>query len=259
MPLPASPATPLKSLVLLATLLVARPSQASVGFAVGDTLPPIIAADQDGQPYALASLHGKWVFLDFCATWCPPCNAMGEEAQAVYDTFGDGSLLSFEYVSALIQGPAAAASTQADAEAWAAAHVLSRPVLHDGGVAAASPQFDFVHAGFTVVPTGLILDPDGVVRDVTVGYQSPAQLVGRLSQLAGLPEPPPSPPPPVLPKCPSLAGASLAVTIGGITDTSPVTETGSALLRYGSWGGAFGEAELGVIESDPMDIDQEAL
>lgn len=44
--------------------------------------------DIDGREYRLNDFAGKPVFLNFWATWCPPCIAEMPDIQELYDTFG---------------------------------------------------------------------------------------------------------------------------------------------------------------------------
>jgi thiol-disulfide isomerase/thioredoxin len=44
--------------------------------------------DMDGQEFKLADFQGKPVFLNFWATWCPPCIAEMPDIQDLYDKFG---------------------------------------------------------------------------------------------------------------------------------------------------------------------------
>src|SRR5258706_8468150 len=40
---------------------------------IGSTAPDFSLVDPAGNPVKLSSLRGRWVFLNFWATWCAPC------------------------------------------------------------------------------------------------------------------------------------------------------------------------------------------
>jgi thiol-disulfide isomerase/thioredoxin len=44
--------------------------------------------DENGQWIALSAHQGKPIFLNFWATWCPPCIAEMPDIQKLYDDFG---------------------------------------------------------------------------------------------------------------------------------------------------------------------------
>jgi len=46
-------------------------------------------ANQDGAVFSLSDFQDKPIFLNFWATWCPPCIAEMPDIQDLYDNYGD--------------------------------------------------------------------------------------------------------------------------------------------------------------------------
>jgi peroxiredoxin len=110
--------------------------------------------DLNGKKVSLSSQKGKVVFLNFWATWCPPCRAEMPSMQRLHARFKDKGLVIL------------AVNLQEDAKSvrrFLAANKLSFPVLldSDGRIGAIY--------GARSIPTTYLIGRDGSVLAGTMG------------------------------------------------------------------------------------------
>ncbi len=60
-----------------------------VGLAIGNLAPDFEIEMLDGTLVRLSDFRGKTVFLNFWATWCPPCRAETPHMQDFYEKYND--------------------------------------------------------------------------------------------------------------------------------------------------------------------------
>jgi peroxiredoxin len=117
---------------------------------MGRPAPRFAAQDIKGQAIRLDAYRGKYVLVDFWATWCAPCIGELPRLQAVYRTHHDSG---FEIISVSLDESKTAVSD------FAKVRNLPWPQIHN-----ASSTADLVEA-FAVgsIPATYLIDPEGTV------------------------------------------------------------------------------------------------
>ena len=111
-----------------------------------------------GAPASIAQLKGRVVVVDFWATWCGPCRLVAPKLGALRDRFGAQGL---SVVGLTTDEPEKAA-------VFAERHHMRYPVVVDGNGDTSRAY------GVTALPTMILVDKKGVVRDVFVGFDPTA-------------------------------------------------------------------------------------
>lgn len=154
--------------------------------------------DVQGHPVSLAALRGKAVWINFFASWCPPCQA---ETPVLRDTYA-----AYRDKGVAMIGISVQETTASDVSAYAAKYGLDYTIAADlsGDI--------FRLYGAYVLPTQVFIGPDGVIRDVHLGLMDDASAAAELDSIlppatSGPAASPPAATPAPTPS-PSLAGLS---------------------------------------------------
>ena len=142
-----------------------KPATASIQAAPDFTLKTV-----DGRQVRLSDLRGKVVLLNFWATWCPPCKAEMPDLNALHREYGDAHDFTVLGVDVEEQQPEVTAFWQQNG--------ISFPLALDTA-GAVSTNLYHVRA----MPTSLIIDRDGNIRDTWTGRISRDAMVARLGQV----------------------------------------------------------------------------
>lgn len=141
---------------------------------VGYLAPDFALPDLAGRTVRLSDFRGKTaVFLNFWATWCPPCRTEMPTMERAYQAYRDHGL---EILAVSVDtGP------KETVQAFMAELKLSFPALLD-------PDMAVLHAyQIPGLPASILIDRQGVIRTVEIGYRDwySAESRKRLETLLG--------------------------------------------------------------------------
>ncbi|WP_195643625.1 cytochrome c biogenesis protein/redoxin [Thomasclavelia ramosa] len=116
---------------------------------------------QDDEPISLADYHGKVVFLNFWATWCPPCQREMPEIQKLSEKYQN----SEDIAILTVVMPGGQEMDAAGIKKFLKEKGFTMPVIFDDGRLSSSFQI-------TSLPTTYMFDRDGNVYGSVVGQLS---------------------------------------------------------------------------------------
>lgn len=107
--------------------------------------------DVNGKPFTLSSLRGKYVLVDFWASWCGPCRAENPNVVKAYNEFKNKN---FEIVSVSLDSgkPEWVAAIKKDGMPW----------IHVCDMKGWKNEVALMY-GINAVPQNLLINPQGVI------------------------------------------------------------------------------------------------
>ena len=146
-----------------------NPTSEAPAAAVGRAAPAFRLRALDGSVTALTDLRGRYVLLNFWASWCGPCRGETPALQAFFERQAPGLVV-------------VGVNQQEDAETareFVEAFAVTYPIAldRDGQVSSA-------YRVSTGLPVSFLIDPEGVIQGVHLGALTPEDLA---ELAAGLP------------------------------------------------------------------------
>ena len=121
---------------------------------VGKPAPDFTLVDRNGKSWTLSELQGQVVFVNFWATWCPPCRDEMPSMQRLYTMLPQDK---FKMLAVLNRDDPALADN------FAGKLGISMPILDDQANTVGQKY------GLTGVPETFIVDKQGVLREKFIG------------------------------------------------------------------------------------------
>ena len=149
---------------------LAGTDSAAAGRLVDQPAPSLDAIDLDGRTWSIEDGRGRLTWINYWATWCPPCRTEMPMMQRLSEQYGDRLLiLGVNW-----------AEERSTVEDFVARYAITYPILLDptlDNFYRWSPQFG--------LPRHYFVDERGVVVREILGELPPSEMVRLLDELLG--------------------------------------------------------------------------
>jgi thiol-disulfide isomerase/thioredoxin len=142
------------AVLAVAALIAASVPALAEGFSVGDRPSPIVGNEiWSGKVISTEDFRGKWLLIDFFATWCGPCmHELPNLVKETADLRGD----NFEVLAVSVDFP----NTVDKLKPTLKEHGAKYPCIYQGGGWKTAPVQEW---GVNGIPAVFLLNPQGVI------------------------------------------------------------------------------------------------
>jgi thiol-disulfide isomerase/thioredoxin len=137
---------------------------------IGSRLPDFTVKDLEGREISSADLRGKVVLIDFWATWCQPCKKEMPGYQQLLDHYGSRgfAVVGFKF------------DTMPDMEDPG---LFAKKIGVRYPLAVAADDLKQKFGGIEGLPTTLLYDRQGVLREKVIGFEYTDAIESKLKPL----------------------------------------------------------------------------
>ena len=134
---------------------------------IGSMAPGFELYDTGGNSINLADYRGKWVILNFWATWCPPCLAELPTLIKFYDKADKDEIILLGINATSTEKSAGGGDVRSYVSTFVEEKGITFPVLFDSCEDARSCVSTVYGAGN--LPSTVVISPEGIITKVKTG------------------------------------------------------------------------------------------
>lgn len=141
----------------------------------GFTAPDFTLLNEEGKEVTLSQLKGKPVFINFWASWCPPCKEEMPLIQEAYEKYGDQVV--FLGVNLTFQ------DSREEAISFMKSNGYEMPILFDDNPDVKKTVAKLYRA--ESIPTSFFIDKNGVIQIKKIGAMNYDEIESNINKIIG--------------------------------------------------------------------------